>query len=196
MIFSRPFPLRHAHTRFAVSSRRNDGNASMGTKNRRQKRKRGGGSSSGGLHLLDQTFSCATQNVNGIGGNPLRGEEWLSAFKRSDTHGRYDVVLLQVTHVEPDKVSHMTTLHARAWGFRTGPQCPTRSFWSPSAGCKGELAILVDPYGSLTDVRPVMAEEWSPIFMAVVGNYAGATFLFMCIYAPHQRARRDAFFAP
>ncbi|KAE9129370.1 hypothetical protein PF010_g4213 [Phytophthora fragariae] len=39
-----------------------------------------------------------------------------------------------------------------------------------------------------------MEAHWSSHFMAVTGNYAGATLLFVCIYAPHRRAQRENFY--
>jgi hypothetical protein len=80
------------------------------------------------MHREDQTFSCLTQNVNGFGSNEAHRDEWFRAVKKSDGHGRYDIVFLQETHVEPEDVAYMTGLHARTWGFREGVDCPVRHF--------------------------------------------------------------------
>lgn len=57
------------------------------------------------------------------------------------------------------------------------------------------VAIFVDPYGQLSDVRPVLQKAWTANFMAITGKYAGGLFLFVCVYAPHQRAHREGFFS-
>jgi hypothetical protein len=59
------------------------------------------------------------------------------------------------------------------WGFRTGADCPELSFWSPSAEKKGGVAVLVDPYGNIKDVKPVLEQHWSPHFMVVSGVLEG-----------------------
>ncbi|OWZ11339.1 reverse transcriptase [Phytophthora megakarya] len=146
------------------------------------------------LHEADQTFGCVTQNVNGFGSSAVKMGEWLRSFRTSDRRGRNDVYILQETHVEEREISRASATFAGQWGFRTGPGCPFRSFWSPSCERKGGVAILVDPYGSFTDVGPVYEHMWSPHFMAVKGMMKGEKLIVVNIYAPHQPAKREAFY--
>jgi hypothetical protein len=108
------------------------------------------------LHPEERTFSCVTQNVNGFGATEAHRDEWMRALKRDDEYGRQDVGFRQETHVEEGDVEFFIGLHARTWVFRVGTGCPPLSFWSPSAAKKGGVAILVDPYGQLKDVKPAM----------------------------------------
>jgi hypothetical protein len=147
-----------------------------------------------GLQVEDRTFSCLTQNVNGFGADDAHRDEWMRTFKKDDSHGRLDVVFLQETHVDVDDVEFMARLHATAWGYRTGPGCPKLSFWSPSTGKKGGVAVLVGPYGRLKEVKPALESCWSPNFMAVSGTLDGFAMLFICIYAPHRTGPREDFY--
>jgi hypothetical protein len=144
--------------------------------------------------MEDRTFSCMTQNVNGFGADEAHREEWLRAFKKEDTHGRLDMVFLQETHVEPEDVLFVTRRHAQTWGFRTGAGCAPLSFWAPSRDKKGGVAILVDPYGRIKEAQPALAEQWSPHFMAVTASQDGEKVIYVCIYAPHRKGPREAFY--
>lgn len=152
------------------------------------------GRDDGVFHHSDRTFSCVTQNVNGFGRGAGRYEEWFRAFRQEDTHGRYDVVFLQETHVEAPEVAYIGDIHARAWGFRNGPQDPALSFWSAAQDNKAGVAVLVNPYGHIKNARPALQAYWTQHFMAIAGEYAGTTCLYICVYAPHQRAQRETFY--
>ncbi|KAE9007058.1 hypothetical protein PR001_g17056 [Phytophthora rubi] len=146
------------------------------------------------MHRNERTFSCVTQNANGIGGTDGLRDECFRAFKKDDAHGRHDIVFLQETHVDAEEIDHVRRQYAKQWGFRTGSSHAALSFWSAANNRKGGVSILLDPYGHLTAVRPCLEEAWSPYFMAVIGQYAASSFLFLCVYAPHQRGRREAYY--
>ncbi|OWY98126.1 Reverse transcriptase precursor, partial [Phytophthora megakarya] len=54
--------------------------------------------------------------------------------------------------------------------------------------------ILVDPYGSHTEVTPAFDQFRSPHFMAVKGRLRGQVLYVFNVYAPHQTPQREAFF--
>jgi exonuclease III len=147
-----------------------------------------------GLHAEERTHGCVTQNVNGFGATAEHRENWMQALKRSDQHGRFDVVLLQETHVGVDDVDYMTRLHARTWGFRAGKDCPTLSLWSPAEDKKGGVAIMADPYGLVKELTPALEEHWTAHFMAATGVLEGTQMLYICVYAPHQYGPREQFY--
>ncbi|EGZ08493.1 hypothetical protein PHYSODRAFT_440125, partial [Phytophthora sojae] len=68
------------------------------------------------------------------------------------------------------------------------------SFWSPSEGRKGGVAILVDPYGALKDMAPVFERRWGPHFMAVQGRMHGQSLIVLNLYAPHRVPQIETFF--
>ncbi|KAI9982763.1 hypothetical protein PInf_008761 [Phytophthora infestans] len=135
-----------------------------------------------------------TQNVNGFGASAAARDAWLGAFRTTDEHGRFDVVLLQETHVGATDVRGAEQAHAQRWGFRTGGENPRLSYWAPSHDAKGRVGILLDPYGGFTNVAPYAEAEWTPHLMAVSGDIDGQHWIVVNVYAPHQPAKRERFY--
>lgn len=101
---------------------------------------------------------------------------------------------LQETHVLPGEVERMKSLHAKQWGFRRGTTDRQLSFWSTATDRTGGVAMLLDPYGRLQNPQPCLTHHWTSNFTALTGTYAGATVILICVYAPHQRGKREGFY--
>ena len=61
-----------------------------------------------------------TQSVRGFGKSEEARDDWLASFKRQHSHGQFDVVFLQETHVNKQDIPELTRLHAVQWGYRVG----------------------------------------------------------------------------
>lgn len=142
----------------------------------------------------DQTLGFVSQNVNGFGVHDGQHDDWFRAFRRTDTHGQQDIVILQETHLTDAEAVHMHQRHARSWGFRSGVVGGPLSFWAPATDRKGGVAILVNPYGGFGNAKAVLTDHSSPHFIAICGVYAGTSFLVVNVYAPHLRAKRERFY--
>ncbi|GMF52457.1 unnamed protein product [Phytophthora fragariaefolia] len=143
----------------------------------------------------DITTGFLTQNVRGLGRTDRDRQEWIASFRRKTTNGILDVVLVQETHVTEQEIPHMSSLHARQWGYRTGTGLMELSFWSPCDGRSAGVAILIHPKSRLLNPKPIWQHSWNDRFMAISGTLQGEEVIICKCSAPIAAVKREAFFS-
>ncbi|KAE9337230.1 hypothetical protein PR003_g12105 [Phytophthora rubi] len=68
------------------------------------------------------------------------------------------------------------------------------SVWSSGEGRRAGVAILLNPYGSVSLAQPWGQEHWSEHLIMLTGVIDGKVFMFINIYAPVHGAVRTQFF--
>ncbi|KAF1322066.1 reverse transcriptase, partial [Globisporangium splendens] len=142
----------------------------------------------------EATIGMHTQNVMGFTKTTNNITAWFNHFRQTDSEGAHDVIFLQETHVEEHEVSKMSAMHSRHWGFDPSQEGGIFSHWSAGSGRKGGVAILRNPYSQVQELKPYKQDLWSPHWMAVTTEFHGETFLLVNIYAPTDRAMREALY--
>lgn len=105
------------------------------------------------------------------------------------------MVLLQETHVPPGDTREMARAHAAPWGFQSGPTARRVSFWSEMSSEASGVAILVNPFSTLTDCAPFLEAEWNAHFCAMECSLDGCRIVVVCLYIPRDTATQHAFYS-
>lgn len=142
----------------------------------------------------EATIGMHTQNVMGLTKTKNNITAWLNHFRQNGSDGAHDIIFLQETHVEEHEVSKMSAMHSRHWGFDPSQEGGVFSHWSVGRGRKGGVAILRNPYSQVQELKPYMKDHWSSHWMAVTAEFHGETLMLANIYAPTDRALREAFY--
>ena len=121
------------------------------------------------------------KNVARFSKHPERCAEWFGHFRQRKSRGAIDLVLLQETRVSVGEAESLNKLYNSTWGFVDKPG-RTRSTESEAA--RGGVAILLNPYSSITDMKPWHETHWTPHWMAVQISIRGESILVVNVYAP------------
>ena len=87
-----------------------------------------------------------------------------SYFRQSKSRETIDLVLLQKTRVTTGESMTMENLYNSSWGFvhKSG-----RSLWTESEHSREGVAMLLNPYSSVTEMFPWSAVHWTPHWINV-----------------------------
>ena len=69
---------------------------------------------------------------------------------------------------------------------------PGRTQWTESDAARGGAAIILNPYSSITEMKPWYETHWTPHWMAVQITILGETDLVVNVYALSGKAEREA----
>ena len=92
-----------------------------------------------------------SQDVTGFHKHPERCSSWFSHFRQSESMKAIDLVLRQETRVTIGESMNMENLYNSPWGFvnKRG-----RSLRTDSKRARGGVAMLLNPYSSITEMVP------------------------------------------
>ena len=85
----------------------------------------------------------------------------------------------------------MQHLYSSTWGFVNKPGY---TLWTESEHPRGGVAILLNPYSSITEMDPWNEGHWTPHWMAVHIAIMGDPVLVVNVYAPSDKTLREALF--
>ncbi|CAI5717474.1 unnamed protein product [Peronospora effusa] len=139
----------------------------------------------------ENSIGLHSQNVAGFPKHPERCEEWFSHFRQRETRGVIDLVLLQETRVSIGEAARLNKFYSTTWGFvdKSG-----RTRWTESETARGRVAILLNPYSSITEMEPWHEIYWTPHWMAVQVTIRSEAVLVVNVYAPSGKTEKESFF--
>ncbi|GAB9477376.1 reverse transcriptase [Globisporangium polare] len=87
----------------------------------------------------------------------------------------------------------MNEWYSKTWGFR--PEAKQGlTLWTESATRRGGVAMLLNPYSTVTELEPWLEDRWTPHWMASRFRQHDAVFLVVNCYEPTDRVEREALF--
>ena len=99
----------------------------------------------------DNSIGLHSQNVATFPKYMEHCATWFSHFRQNEARGTIDLILLQETRVTIGDSATMEKLYNSSWGsvHKLG-----RSLWTESEHSRGGVAILLNPYSSITEMVP------------------------------------------
>ena len=101
------------------------------------------------------------------------------------------MVLSQETRVSVGEAASLNKLYNITWSF---VYKPGRIRWTESDAARGEVASLLNPHSSITEIEPWHEIHWTPHWKVVQITIRGETVLVVNVYAPTDKAEREALF--
>lgn len=139
-------------------------------------------------HQQQGDIRYISQNLRGFKQDLRAG--WMSAWRRLPVRERPAAWCLQETHVDTEEeATNLSQMWARMWGKHNDPGHAPLSYWSTGSAKSGGVAVLLTP-SSAIKAKPWRVEQWST--RAIALSLEGVVLLN--VYAPNQRAEREAFF--
>ena len=116
-----------------------------------------------------------TQNVNGLGENQDKIYSWMKSWKKKLLKSPIEVIFLQETHVKTEQqAKRYTALWHKIWGFKTS--LPEQyAYWSQASSSKAGVAILINPYTNLANIKMYQEELHSDRLMMI--HTSGGIFI-------------------
>ncbi|GMF29166.1 unnamed protein product [Phytophthora fragariaefolia] len=144
-------------------------------------------------HKQDRTIGVTTITVRGLATHIRNLGSKLQGLKDQHRRGVRDVIFLQETHLHPSEHDNAAQQHGAMWGFNY-TTANKFSFWASGNDRRAGVAILVNPYGAVRNVKAWNADKWSEYLVMVTGELAGKRILFVNVYAPVHGVTRVLFF--
>ncbi|KAE9087011.1 hypothetical protein PF010_g19882 [Phytophthora fragariae] len=144
-------------------------------------------------HKHDCTIGLTTLNVRGLASCINNLESKLQGLKEKHVRGNRDVIFIQETHLHQTEHEAAARQHVAMWGFNH-TMTNKSSFWASGNDRRAGVAILVNPYGAITNVQAWQEDQWSEHVVMVTGELDGKKLLFINIYAPVNGAVRVQFY--
>ncbi|TDH66913.1 hypothetical protein CCR75_000414 [Bremia lactucae] len=85
----------------------------------------------------------------------------------------------------------MDKLYSKTWGF---VNTPSHTKWTKSEILRGGVAMLLNPYSSITTMDLWQEDHWTSYRMAVQIYLKGDTILVVNVYALSEKNERKKFF--
>ena len=71
---------------------------------------------------------------------------------------------------------------------------PGHTLWTESEATHGGVAILLNPYSSITEMEPWHEKHWTPHWMADIVTIMGEAILVVHVYAPDVKREQEVLF--
>ena len=99
----------------------------------------------------ENSIGLHSQIVAGFPKHPERWGEWFDLFRQRESRGAIDLVLLQEARVSISEPAGLNKLYGTTWGF---VDKPGRTRWITFDAAHGGVAILLNSYSSITELKP------------------------------------------
>ncbi|GMF14991.1 unnamed protein product [Phytophthora fragariaefolia] len=144
-------------------------------------------------HKHDCAIGFTTFNVQGLASCINNLESQLVGLKEKHVRGNRDVIFIQETHLHPPEHEAASRQHVAMWGFNH-TMANKFSFWASGDDRRAGVAILVNPYGAITNVQAWQEDQWSEHVVIATGELDCKKLLFINIYPPVNGAVRVQFY--
>jgi hypothetical protein len=106
-----------------------------------------------------------------------------------------DATFLQETKATRNWAATLEQRYARGWGLRAEQAETPLSWWTSTKRASGGVAVLFHPDSPFRQLTPCWPELWGPHCLGLHGQVDGCEHALVCIYAPVDRAPREALFS-